>query len=235
MYFPGKLKVMVIDNAINSMNDVLEGLQPYGVHIAGVAKFDSAGLKLAAEAEYDVALADDDAGNWSQAKLLADFICKVCNKPLVLLANAGAGHEAPEVREGLVATLYSSASVSDGQLVHKIGINADHLCFFVRRGDVYKRVAWKDVVYLRSEQHYTCLYNASDKQEYLIRASLHKAMQELIPAGMRDNFVQINRAEAVQLNYVTEFSGNELKTPHRTMMLSEGAYRQLKARITCIS
>jgi len=235
MYFPGKLKVMVIDNATDSMNNVLQELEPYGVQIAGMARLDSAGLKLVAEADYDVALADDNAGNWGQAKLLADFICKVCNKPLVLLTNAVGGHAETAMREGLVATLYNSAGVSGSEPVHKAYNSDDALCFFVRRGDVYKRVLWKDVVYLRSEQHYTCLFNASDKQEYFIRASLQRTMQDVMPAGIRDNFVQINRAEAVQLAYVTEFSGGELKTTYRTMMLTEVFCRQLKAKITCIT
>lgn len=132
-------------------------------------------------------------------------------------------------------TLYNSAGFSGGQQRAEGNNNEELLYIFVRCGDVYKKVAWKDVVYLRSEQHYTCLYNAGDKQEYLIRASLQKTMQGVMPASVRANFVQINRAEAVQLSYITEFSINEVKTICRTMVLSEGFGRQLRARITCIS
>lgn len=168
MQLPGRIKAKGIKDVNNSMDNVLQGMAPYGLQLAS-------------------------------------------------------------------ATLNNPAIFSNGQQRAGGNNNEELLYIFVRCGDVYKKVAWKDVVYLRSEQHYTCLYNACDKQEYLIRASLQRTMQTVMPASVRANFVQINRAEAVQLSYITEFSINEVKTICRTMALSEGFGRQLKARITCIS
>lgn len=133
------------------------------------------------------------------------------------------------------AVLYFAETLPDKLPGESVATNEDDLYFFVRLGETYKRVAWKDVVYLRSEQHYTCLYNAADRKEYLIRASLSKTLHNIMPAAYRALFAQINRAEAVQLSYITEFCCTELQTAYGKMMLSEGYYRELKAKIICIA
>ncbi len=102
---------------------------------------------------------------------------------------------------------------------------------FVKIGDRYKKIDWRDVVYLRSESRYTCIFNAADKKEYLIRSTLVKTLEEVVPGYMNSAFLQVNRAEAVQLSHITEFSFDEVKTLYNTMHLSEGFGKQLRSKV----
>lgn len=102
---------------------------------------------------------------------------------------------------------------------------------FVKIGDRYKKIDWRDIVYLRSESRYTCIFNAADKKEYLIRSTLIKTLEEIIPGYMNSLFLQVNRAEAVQLSHITEFSCDEVKTLYNTMHLSEGFGKQLRSKV----
>lgn len=90
---------------------------------------------------------------------------------------------------------------------------------------------WNDVVYMRSEKGYTSLFNASDEKEYLIRGTLIKTLQDIVPSHMRTEFVQINRGEAVNLTHITEFSGDIVKTQFNSMYLSESYSKLLKGRV----
>jgi DNA-binding LytR/AlgR family response regulator len=102
---------------------------------------------------------------------------------------------------------------------------------FIKIGDRYKKIDWKDIVYLRSESRYTSIFNAADKKEYLIRSTLIKTLEEVIPGYMNSEFLQVNRAEAVQLSHITEFSCDEVKTLYNTMHLSEGFGKQLRSKV----
>lgn len=102
---------------------------------------------------------------------------------------------------------------------------------FIKIGDRYKKIDWRDIVYLRSESRYTCIFNAADKKEYLIRSTLVKTLEEVIPGYMNSAFLQVNRAEAVQLSHITEFSCDEVKTLYNTMHLSEGFGKQLRSKV----
>jgi DNA-binding LytR/AlgR family response regulator len=108
------------------------------------------------------------------------------------------------------------------------GNNKASDCFFAKLGNKYKKINWCDVVYLRSEKNYTCIYHAPDKTEYFIRSTLPKTMSYIIPEFMRKNFFQVNRSEVVQISFISEFSGEEVKTVFGRFSISENRIKELK-------
>ncbi|PQJ13067.1 hypothetical protein CJD36_004805 [Flavipsychrobacter stenotrophus] len=100
--------------------------------------------------------------------------------------------------------------------------------FFVKHGSRYKKIEWKDVVYITSQKNYVSVFNASDKAEYLIRSSLQKTMQHIIPKSIHNQFVQVNRAEVVQLSFVNEITSDEVRTNYRNFPISESGGKELK-------
>ena len=107
--------------------------------------------------------------------------------------------------------------------------------FFVKQGDKYKKVFWKDVVSLSSEKNYTGILNAADGSTSYIRSTLPKTMRYLVPAALQENFVQLNRSEVVQLSFIQELAKDEVITAYKTFSVSESHIKELKEKLRIFS
>ena len=106
--------------------------------------------------------------------------------------------------------------------------------FFVKQGTRYKKIDWKDVAYMSAGKNYISVFNTADKTEYFIRSSIQKALQHLIPKQMQQQFVQINRAEVVQFSYITEVANDEVKTAHKSFVVSDTFMKDFRNRMNII-
>ena len=93
--------------------------------------------------------------------------------------------------------------------------------FFVKQGLKYKKLQWNKIVYLRSEDNYVVIYNAADDTEYYIRSTLQKTLNHIIPAFLQSSFLQVNRAEAVNFNFVKETTADEVKAGHKMFLVTK--------------
>lgn len=248
MYIQSDIKLLVIDRDAEATCSSLKRMGG-GIHIAGFATDHLQGLGLVLGGNYDMVLLGYDGNNATQMLELARIIRNDFYKPFLFAAqkdNAGSMQTSvdpgsfgiilkPFEETAVIASLHNALRIfcPDNRQRQPVVMPAHH--FFVKLGEKYKRIDWKDVVYLRSDNRYTCLFNSVDEREYPIRATLIKTMQAVMPEPVRNNFVQINRAEAVQVNHITEFSGHELKTFYKTMYLSEGGCKELRSRILCLA
>lgn len=107
--------------------------------------------------------------------------------------------------------------------------------FFIKQGNKYKKIDWKDVICLVSEKNYTRVLTCRDNGEYLIRSSLQKALQYIIPTQIRSRFAQVNRAEVVQLAFVEELNGEILKAGSHTFTVTEAYFKEIKKSLNIIS
>jgi DNA-binding LytR/AlgR family response regulator len=107
--------------------------------------------------------------------------------------------------------------------------------FFVKQGDKYKKVFWKDVVSLSSEKNYTGLLNAADGSTSYIRSTLPKTLRYLVPDSLQKNFVQLNRSEVVQLSFIQELAKDEVITAYKTYSVSESHIKELKEKLRIFS
>lgn len=248
MYLPDRLKLIVVDSNANVTCDSLRAMGA-DISIAGTAQSCQQAISLAAASDYDLVLLSCNAGSTLQIQELTRFIYAECCKPFLFIAHKS---DADSIRmsietrsfgvvfkpfecRAVLTTLFNAAGQHYAKQKYQPDIQNRNPHFFVKLGEKYKRVDWKDVVYLRSDNRYTCLFNLSDEREYPIRATLAKTMNEVMPQAIRNNFIQVNRAEAVQLEHITEFSTNELKTVYKTLHLSEGGSKQLRAKILCLT
>ncbi len=239
--------VLIIEDEEVWINILSASLLDVGYTVSGTASTYSSALQLLATAEYDVVLLDINLDRKNSGIELGKIIHDKYKKPFIFItSNVGSDQvkEAIEARPSayltkpvhiasLVGTIQIALNNFTNHVVpHTSMVAEEEFPFlFVKNGSKYKKLLWKDIVYLRSDKNYTCIYNATDKVEYFIRSTLPKTLQYILPQRLHREFVQVNRAEAVQLCYVTEINNEEIKTPYRSIQITPGYTKELKKLI----
>ncbi|MFY7965859.1 MAG: LytTR family transcriptional regulator DNA-binding domain-containing protein, partial [Chitinophagaceae bacterium] len=106
--------------------------------------------------------------------------------------------------------------------------------FFVKVGNKYKKIEWQKVVALISDKKYTKILVANDNVEYFIGNTLPKTLQNILPPHLQNNFVQINRAEVVNTEYITELKSSTITTLHHIFEATDGYLPELKNRLNLV-
>ena len=73
------------------------------------------------------------------------------------------------------------------------------------------------------------------KTEYPLRSTLSRSLKFVIPSFLREQFIQINRMEAVQISFITELAQEEVRTPFKTLTVTEGYLGNLKKKLQLTS
>jgi DNA-binding LytR/AlgR family response regulator len=77
-------------------------------------------------------------------------------------------------------------------------------CLFLRDGSGYRKVNYKDILWLEADSNYTVIYTNTDKFVY---SSVLKSFEEKLP---KSDFMRVHRTYIVNLSNITGFEGNLL-------------------------
>lgn len=244
-----EIKVLIIEDEEMWATAIEANLNDFGFQAAGMAhSFDTA-INLLSTSEFDIVLLDIHLNGRSSGIEVGKMIQSVYKKPFIFITS---NMDSQTTAEAIKAkpSAYLTKPVNPVSLIVAIqnainnftenlpaNENATHQSdfFFAKLGNKYKKINWSDVVYLRSEKNYTCIYHAPDKTEYFIRSTLPKTLSYIIPEFMQKQFFQLNRSEVVQLGYIIEFTGDEVKTACKTLSISENRIKELKEVLHLVS
>lgn len=237
------ITILIVDHEERWAKSLKNSLNELGFRVTGIAtNFEEAVIALNT-LNYDIALLDIDLNNKNIGGIeLGRMMYKFYKKPYIFIT---AGFEKDALDEAIQSrpAAYLTKPLDMASLIvaiqsaiqnfHAVDApmqpeNHGSETFFVKIGDKYKKVSWKNVVYLTSDKNYTVLFNAADDMEYYIRSSLHKTSQNIIPKHLQNNFIQINRAEIVQLPFIDEFKGDEVYTPYKRFTVNDSYIKTLK-------
>lgn len=245
------IKIIVVEDEAIWMQSIVMNLNEFGFTVVGKAtSFDEA-MPLLASTPFDIALLDINLQKRNSGIEIGKIISMMYNKPFIFITSS---FDKESIDAAIVArpSAYLAKPVVPASLFVAIqnAINNFHETagseppkeqitnapfFFVKNGTRYKKIFWKDVVYLRSEKNYTSIFNSVDQTEYMVRSTLAKTMQFIIPAELQSGFLQINRSEALQQSYIQEFSGETVRTMFRSFSVTDGFIKNLKNNFTVIS
>ena len=199
-----------------------------------------------AECDYDLILMDIHLDGRNSGIELGKIVSKLYKKPFIFIT-ASNGHNMADAASANPSAYLpkpinaSSLFVAIQNAIHNF--NNDHVppveqsikqdisSFFVKQGNRYKKIEWKDVAYLAAGKNYISVYNAPDKTEYYIRSSLNKVLNHLVPVSIQQHFIQINRSEVVQYSFIEEIVNDEVKTSFKTFTVSENYLKELRNKI----
>jgi DNA-binding LytR/AlgR family response regulator len=240
-----EIRVVIIEDESSWCTIISATLNSFGYTIAGIASDFEAAVRLLDMAEYDVVLLDVGLGGQNSGIELGRMLHQKYNKPFVYITGNAATHTTNQILQTfpaayLLKPIQPTALVTAVQGALRAYTNVpatrtDEDMLFVKQGNRYKRVDWKNVAYLSSDKKYTAIFNTIDKSEYYIRSSLSNTLKYLIPDHLKSSFIQVNRAEAVGISYIHEVRGHEVVTSFKTFPLTEAYSAQLRKVLRVIT
>jgi CheY-like chemotaxis protein len=238
-----EIKVLIIEDEEMWAVNLSTTLDSFGYTVAGLANSFESAVSLLNTAEYDIVLLDINLNNRNSGIEIAQMIKKFYHKPFIFItANSSANELAQAIATGpsaylskpitpssLVASLHLAITNHSGNITLDKNAKTEMTdVFFVKQGNKYKKLKWTEIAFLRTDKNYTAFFNSCDKTEYYSRSSMAKTLNFIIPSYLKTQFIQINRAEAVHLPFITELVGDEVHTPYKTLTVTEGFGNNLK-------
>ncbi|PQJ09266.1 hypothetical protein CJD36_018630 [Flavipsychrobacter stenotrophus] len=230
-----EIRIAIIDDEQTWSKVIANVVTEYGYTVAWVAHtFEEAIIKLNGK-DYDLILLDINLDNNISGTELGKMIHSFYKKPFIFItsnldphtlkaaieAKPSAYLTKPFQQASLIGTLQSAINNFNDNIQPGLASTGDSDMFFVKQGLKYKKIHWANIVYLRSEDNYTVIFNSIDGNEYYVRSTLTKTMNHIIPTSLQDAFIQVNRAEAVNLKFVLEVTTDEIKTAFKAIVLTK--------------
>jgi len=245
------ISILIIEDDTLWAEGLKDNLTDFGFSVVGLPdSFESAVIALNSR-NYDIVLLDINLHGRSEGLELGKMLSELYRKPFIFItanfdkqtldkavaAKPSAYLTKPVNPASLYVTIQTAISNFSGQ---KTATAADLQPamseeFFIKMGDKYKKINWNDVVCLTSDRNYTLLFNSADQKNYYIRSSVNRTMRYIIPAHMQSKFIQVNRAEAVQLSFIQELVADEIITPYKRITVGDTFIRDIRKQLNIIA
>ena len=244
------ISVLVIEDEETWMQQIRYHLDQFGYKVVASAQTVEAALPAISANNFDIALLDINLNGKNSGIELGRLISQTLKKPFIFITSSihdgiidetAAAHPSAFLTKPFnPATLY----ISIQSALHHFSAGQPALpakntlvsanSFFVKMGNKYVRIDWEDVVCLRSETNYTNIITA-DNSTYMIRSSLQRTMQHIVPQGLKNNFVQINRAEVLHIKYIEKIVEDEAIVKGHSYSITESYVKNLKQQLNIVS
>jgi len=244
-----EISILIVEDEEIWVHQLRFLLNEFGFTVVNAVSTVDDALATLSACEYDLVLMDIRLNGKDSGIELGKIVSKLYKKPFIFIT-ASPSRQMKEAADANPSAYLpkpinpSSLYIAIQNAINNFNTNQypsakdnveEFTSFFVKQGSRYKKIDWKDVVYLSAGKNYTSVFNAADKTEYYIRSSLQKILQYQIPKKLEKLFIQVNRSEAVQLSFVQEVLNNELKTCFKNFAISETYSKELKSRLNIIS
>ncbi len=245
-----EIRVLIIDDEEIWRLAVSQTLNQLGYTIAGLADTFENAVTLLNTDNYDIVLLDINLKCRTSGIELGKMLNQLYKKPYIYITGNLDILSTQQVIDSKPSA-YLLKPVNTTSLIVAIQNALEHFnntpsfpittkteqdtFFFVKHGTKYKKMDWTNIAFLRSEKNYTILYNTSDNSEHAIRSTLTRTIKQIIPPYLQNQFVQINRSEALQISYIIEIRDEEIKTKHGTFTVTDGYYNTLKQSMQLIA
>lgn len=245
-----EIKILLVEDEAIWAENISCTLQEFGYQVSGIATNFGQAIDLLNALEYELVLVDININERSKGLELGQMLKKLYQKPFIYVTSDTSGTTISEaVKTGPSAyltkpvhpaTLFATIQAAINNFYEKNSGNvtidtSGSSIFFVKCGNKYRKIDWNNIVYLASDKNYTLIYNSDDNTEYFIRSTLAKTLEHIIPTQLKLAFVQVNRAEAIQIKYIQELVGEEVRTSIKTFTLTDSYSPGLKKAIRILN
>lgn len=245
------ISVLIVEDEEIWIRNLQLSLEDFGFEVVAIASTTADALQAFKNHHFDVALLDIQLDKQKSGIELGKLLHDTYKKPFIFITASQEGHAVKDAVEvhpsaylikpvntsslfiAIQNALYNFSNQHTATIAE--GNDENLTSFFVKQGNRYKKIDWRDIVYLSSGKNYITVFNSADKTEYFIRSSLQNALQYILPKKLQSLFVQINRAEAIQLSFIEEMLGDEIRTAYKTFYISEAYHKDVKKRLNILS
>lgn len=245
--FSEEIHVILIEDDVLWQQALTQSLTDFGFTVAGAASSFETGVALLNNTNFDIALLDIDLNGKATGIELGKMLHNLYKKPFIFITGSSEKHSLTQAADtnpsGYLTKPFNPASLFvtiHGAIANYSNINIpvpntnNDDSFFVKQGSAYKKIDWKNVLSLTSEKNYTAIYNSVDAKTYYIRSTLPKTLKFIIPTHLQKQFVQVNRAQAVNLQFIDSITGKEVFTNLQSFLVTDNFENELKQKLQLI-
>jgi len=240
------ISVLIVEDEAIWAKQIEAYLTDSGFHIAAVANSVEKAIALLHTVNFDIALLDININGTNAGIDLGKLISNNYKKPYIFVTGSYDSHTAHEalaagpsgylIKPVNPISLFVTIQAAINNFnQHKIAVQKGDAetpaFFFVKHGNRYKKILWSDVVCLVAEKNYVHGLSRFEKDEFFLRSSLSKVLQDMIPANMQPLFLQINRAEVVNINFIDELKSDCIVTIRGNFSITETYNKEVKSRL----
>lgn len=244
------IKVIIVEDEEIWLKSLELHLTDLGIDLIGTASDSDTALSLLANEAYDIALLDINLNGKNTGIELGKMVQNVYKKPFIFITGS---HDSHTLNQAVLAKpsaylLKPANKISLLVAIQNAIQNHQHNILptpsksnevndfvFVKAGKKYKKINWNEVLSLTSEGNYTKLFSAVDGKEYFIRSTIPNTLKYYIPESIKQKFIQLNRAEMVNIDYIQEVSADFVVTKFNKIAFSESNGKELKKRLNILS
>jgi two-component system, LytTR family, response regulator LytT len=209
-----EIKILIIEDEALIAQKIKMQLEDFGYSIVDICyDYESAAIAIN-EISFDVLITDINLGNGIEIKSgiqIAQQLKQTKDCPIIFLT---AFSDADTIKKATAlspsaymvkpvneANLYATVQLAVNNYLNKITPQLEKEeapnFFFVKQGTKYVKVFWKDVYHLEALKNYVKITTIEQRNGVLVNGSLQNVLQKMMPLEYRDNFIKINRAEAI--------------------------------------
>jgi DNA-binding LytR/AlgR family response regulator len=244
-----EIAVLIIEDEELWARSLAATLDEFGFAVAGTATNFADGIRALDKRDYDIVLLDIHLQGRESGIELGHLVWAHYKRPFIFIT---ASYDAQTAQAAVAArpSAYLTKPVHPASLFVSIQTAIQNYTaqldavaspdmpvsdsFFVKQGDRYRKIFWKDVVALSSEKNYTGVLNIDNTTSF-IRSTLPKTLRYLVPTSLQPGFVQVNRGEIVQVSFIRELTRDEARTAIRSFAVTDGFAKDLREKLRILS
>lgn len=239
---PTPIKILIIEDEDIWATQLEISLESLGFTVTAVFTNATDALANIGTTDFDIALLDINMDGKNVGITLGKMINHTFKKPFIFITGSADMHTANEAIEAkpsaylvkpinntsLFIAINSALQNFQNLAISTINTLNSNDFFFVKHCNSYKKIAWTDVVALESEKKYTKVLLQKSTNTYLLNSTLKKTQEAIIPSSFKHKFIQINRAELVNIDHVDSLKDSIIITTQKTFEATEGYIKDLK-------
>ena len=241
---PTGIKIGIVEDEVLIAENLSQMIDDLGYEVAKVCyDFDEAMSEMV-DIDIDLLILDINLGGDKDGIALAQALTAVKSVPIIFLTAFSdkvtvaravqckpSAYLVKPVGEGSLFAAIQNAienysahrqAAMPGDKPHEI----DH--FYSKIGNKIIQVKWNDIYCISSTKNYVQMITPDNKNGYLIRTSLQQAITRILPAHLRDNYIQISRSVCLLRSSIIKISSKSIETPYGEFEIGTSFLPELK-------
>ena len=231
------INILIVEDEALIANKIKLQLEDFGYGISAICYDYDTAIKTLSLNSFDVLVTDINLGDGINKKSglhLAKVVKQTKDCPVIFLT-AFSDMDTIKKAIALSPSAYLVKPVNAANLFAAIQLAVDNFInknasiedkaglvkyFFVKVGKKYIKVFWADVYHLQAIKNYVKIFTSNHSNGILVNGSLQQVLQNMLPAAYKNDFLQINRAEAIAKKIVTKIDNDFIETSYGTFIVT---------------
>jgi DNA-binding LytR/AlgR family response regulator len=244
-----EIKILIIEDE-SIWSDALKlNLNEFGFEVVAVIDNTADAITAIRTLEYDLVLLDIFIGSQNSGLELGKLLSTLYHKPFIFVTSSlhtqiakeaitsnPSGYLIKPIKAvSLFVAIQTALNNYQSNQIANPSDNSNTVSFFVKLGNKYTQINWKDVISLNADGKYIQILTTYKKEAFIIRRSLKSILSTSIPQNMQKRFIQINRSEVINADYIKEIIENGIITPQKTYYISGNYLPEVKTKLNILT